>query len=202
MATLEARLTAVVQRIRDQFNSIRPKLVPTGGATGQILTKNSTADHDLGWLDRSALKGDAGIPGIPGIDGVGVPTGGTTGQVLQKTSGTNYATGWTSLVRAFTGFCGGKPAANEVIAGGVAPYAMTLSAANSSVKSSTAATASTVLTIRKNGTQVGTITFSASGAVGVISITTAAVAATDLLTVTAPATPDSTLADISILLKE
>lgn len=111
-------------------------------------------------------------------------------------------------ISAFTGirglsvFCSGKPAASEVIGGGVSPYTMTLSAANSLAKSLVAATASTTFTIRKNGTQVGTIVFSAAGTVGVFTITTPAVALADYVTVHAPATPDATLADISITLKE
>jgi hypothetical protein len=63
-----------------------------------------------------------------------------------------------------------------------------------------AATASTVLTVRKNGTSVGTITFGAAGTVGAFSGTAWSVVADDVVTITNQATADATLAQIGITL--
>lgn len=62
-----------------------------------------------------------------------------------------------------------------------------------------AATGSTVFTIRKNGTSVGTATFGAAGTTATfVSSGGSAVsfAAGDILSITAPASPDATLADV------
>lgn len=65
----------------------------------------------------------------------------------------------------------------------------------------TAATASTVFSIKKNGSTIGSITFGAGGSTGTFATTGSSAetfAAGDVLTVTAPASADATLADISI----
>lgn len=65
----------------------------------------------------------------------------------------------------------------------------------------TAATATTVFEVRKNGTQVGTLTWAASGTVPTLATTgNAAVsfAAGNFIDIKAPATADATLADIFI----
>lgn len=106
-----------------------------------------------------------------------------------------------AIIKGISIFRSGIPLANEITGGGISPYSLTFSAANSSAKSQVAATASSIFTIRKNGTQVGTITFSAAGTVGVISFSVTSVAANDVITVQAPASADATLADITILLR-
>lgn len=70
-------------------------------------------------------------------------------------------------------------------------------------KAGTAATASTVFDVKKNGTNVGTITFAASGTAGTFATTgtTVAFAAGDVLAVVAPASPDATLAGVSLTFK-
>lgn len=131
MATLEARLTAVVQRIRDEFNTLRA-----------------------------------------------------------------------SRPRGLSSFCSGKPSASEVVGSGIAPYAITLSQANSSAIAQVAATASTVFTLKRNGTTIGTITFAAAATAGSISLSSTAVTLGQVVTVHAPASADATLADIAFLLRE
>ena len=98
-------------------------------------------------------------------------------------------------------YCAGKPGASEAVGGGIAPYAFTLVEANCSSYALVAATGTTTFLIKKNGTQVGTIVYSASGTTGTVDITTAGVSLGDRLTVHAPVTPDATLADIMVLLK-
>lgn len=63
----------------------------------------------------------------------------------------------------------------------------------------TAATGSTVVTLKKNGVQFGTITWSASGTVGAWSIPgNTSFVAGDIMTLAAPATPDTSLRDVII----
>ena len=102
---------------------------------------------------------------------------------------------------AMSGFCSGKPAASEVVGGAIFPTATTITQANCSAKATIAATASTVFTIAKDGTTVGTITFSASATTGTVSITAGSITALQHVTITAPSTPDATLANISFLVR-
>lgn len=95
-------------------------------------------------------------------------------------------------------FISGKPA-NAANVGGVAcviPFRVLASTHQSNAL--TAATASTVFTVKKNGASIGTCTFAASGTSGSWSITQTDFAAGDYLTVAGPTTADSTLADISL----
>jgi hypothetical protein len=63
----------------------------------------------------------------------------------------------------------------------------------------TASTASSVLSIRKNGIQIGTASWSAGGTSATLAMGSAtSFAIGDILTVGAPASPDSTLANISL----
>lgn len=67
------------------------------------------------------------------------------------------------------------------------------------VQADVAAAASTVFQVRKNGSQVGTITFAASGTVPTYATTSnaaVAFAAQDFIDIAAPATADTTLAGI------
>lgn len=71
---------------------------------------------------------------------------------------------------------------------------------NSIASAGTASTGTLVLTIAKNGSSIGTVTFTNS-ATGVIAGAGAAFAVDDILTVTAVAPPDATLANVSLTLK-
>lgn len=93
----------------------------------------------------------------------------------------------------------GAPTASEVLLRFVTTRAYTIATnfAASVAKAAVAATANTVFVVKKNGTQVATITFAAAGTTGTFS-TQAAVTYSigDTLSVTAPASADATLADI------
>lgn len=66
----------------------------------------------------------------------------------------------------------------------------------------TAATAQTDFLVKKNGSTVATLRFAAAGTTcSIVSPSTTAFAATDVLTVVAPGSPDATLANIAITLK-
>lgn len=94
----------------------------------------------------------------------------------------------------------GKPVVDEVLLLYVPSRDITLDAALCYGKSLGSATASTVFTLKKNGTQVGTFTFAISGTTATISISDTSVAAGDLLTFHAPSSQDATLADIGFTL--
>jgi hypothetical protein len=66
-------------------------------------------------------------------------------------------------------------------------------------KAGVAATGSTVLDIKKNGTNVGTLTFAAAGTTATLAMASATTftAVTDKLSIVGPASADATLADIS-----
>ena len=96
----------------------------------------------------------------------------------------------------------GVPTASQVVARYTLARAITFPAnfSGSYWVAGTAATASTTFTVAVNGTSIGTIVFAASGTVATFTTTGGAiqnVAAGAVLTITAPATPDTTLANAS-----
>jgi hypothetical protein len=101
-------------------------------------------------------------------------------------------------------FFAGKPGASAVVFQYVATRAhgFPINFAGSQAVLGIAATASTVLTIKKNGTTVGTITFGVSGTVGTFAAAAITeLAAGDVLSITGPASADSTAANIAINLQ-
>lgn len=90
----------------------------------------------------------------------------------------------------------GKTAAGEVYPG-YAPYFLSSTVARSFARARVAATASTVFTVKRNGSQVATVTFAAGATVGVWSAGVTW-ADGDFATVEAPTTADATLSDITI----
>lgn len=90
----------------------------------------------------------------------------------------------------------GKTAAGEVYPG-LTPYAFGSTTARSFARARVAATASTVFTVKRNGTQVATVTFAAGATVGVWSAGVTW-ADGDFATLEAPASADATLADVVI----
>ncbi|SPK73720.1 conserved protein of unknown function [Cupriavidus taiwanensis] len=100
------------------------------------------------------------------------------------------------------GYISGTPADGEVVWKFYSPRAWTLPAgAPGGAKSGAAATGSSAFTFAKNGTSIGTLSWSAAGTVATLSITSStSIAAGDLLTLTAPTPADATLADIAFTL--
>ncbi len=98
----------------------------------------------------------------------------------------------------------GKPLNSETVYTLVAPrgFSLPVGLPNSqAVSTNTTATASTVFSINRNGTQIGTITFAATASTGTFSFARGTTFfAGDLLSVVAPATADATLANIAITL--
>ena len=93
----------------------------------------------------------------------------------------------------------GAPTASMIVFHHVFTQAVTFVASltGSYVKAGTAATAQTDFDLKKNGSSIGTVRFAASGTTAsYVSISSSSWAAGDILTLVAPATPDTTIADI------
>ena len=99
-------------------------------------------------------------------------------------------------------FYPGVPTSRAVLLRHVAVRAWSLptNAAGSALSAGTAATGSTTLTLKKNGSSIGTAVVSASGTTAAFTVTATSFAALDILTVEGPATADATLADIALSL--
>ena len=100
----------------------------------------------------------------------------------------------------------GAPADAAIVMRFIAPRQFTIPEgfAGSLSSAGTAATASTIFTIKRNATTEGTITFSASGSTGVFAQSTSGdmvIAKGEVISIEAPATADTTLADISMTLR-
>lgn len=93
----------------------------------------------------------------------------------------------------------GKPDAGATVFMALAVRSFTIpsSYTGSQAKASVSATASSVFTIYKNGSSIGTFTFAASGSTATFSGAGASIVAGDLLTVVAPGSQDATLANIA-----
>ncbi len=91
-----------------------------------------------------------------------------------------------------------KPTDAAVLTRFKAPEAFNfpLNMSTSFATASVAATAETVFTIKKNGTSFGTATFAAAGVEGTFAVTATSFAAGDTFSLEAPATADTTLANI------
>ncbi len=97
-------------------------------------------------------------------------------------------------------FIGGIPGNSEMVLRVIAASAFDVPTTGHQGSAETSATASTVFTFKKNGVSFGTATFASSGNTATYSITATAFAAGDVLSISAPASADATLADISLTL--
>lgn len=97
------------------------------------------------------------------------------------------------------------PTTSEVLAIYMVVESMTLAAnfANAATYVGTNPTSSFVLTVKKNGSSVGTVTIATNGAVTLATSggTAVSLASGDRLTLEAPATPDATVASVGITFK-
>jgi hypothetical protein len=50
MATLVSGINNLALAIRNKINLMVPRLLPGGGAVGQVLSKQSLNDYDSGWV--------------------------------------------------------------------------------------------------------------------------------------------------------
>lgn len=74
-----------IDDLLDKANDMKSTAqVPTGGSSGQVLTKKSGTDFDAEWQTPSASSNP-------------LPTGGSTGQALVKNSSANYDVKWANV---------------------------------------------------------------------------------------------------------
>lgn len=55
--SLVSRVNDLAGTVRDKINTMMPRLLPSGGTTGQVLTKSSAADYAAGWSTPSGGGG-------------------------------------------------------------------------------------------------------------------------------------------------
>lgn len=167
----------------------------SGNAGGYIVlsTSPSTAANQLERL-RILNNGAWSV-------GTGGAATGTAGQVLTSAGALAPPT-WASTPYDLATFAAGLPAASATLFGFAVPRAMTIVASlvGSAARAGTAATGSSVFSVNKNGAQIGTVTFAAAATTGTFAGAGASFVAGDLITIVAPSSPDSTLADIAITL--
>lgn len=128
-------------------------------------------------------------------------TAGTSNTTLATTAFVGTAITNLGVVKGLSSFISGKPTASQVVGGGASPYTFTIVSGNCLGIAKVAATASTVFSLQRNGTQIGTITFAASATAGSWSITDTAITAGQYISIHAPASADTTLADITFLVR-
>lgn len=141
--------------------------------------------------------GPTGPQGVQGDAGVAGPTGatGSTGP-----TGPTGADGASNSAYDVAAPVYGKPAAGEVVMRVTTQRAFSLQAASAvALIAPTGTTA--VFTVAKNGTTIGTLTFSISGTVAASTVPVTAFAVNDVLTITAPGTQNATLADVDFFVK-
>lgn len=162
-----------------------------------------TSYTDYRTLAKGAT-GAAGATGATGAAGQGVPAGGTTGQQLKKSSGTDYDTEWYSEPFDVHAFYPGEPTDAAIILRVPVARAVAFPAnfSGSYAKASAASTGTVAVDVKKNGSSIGTITFttSATGTFASSGGSAQSLAAGDVIELVAPATADATLADIGIVL--
>lgn len=181
------------------------------GTTNQITVSDGdgvSANPTVAIASNPVIPGTAAMQIPQGTQGQrpGSPQGGMIRYDLTATIFEGYQNGaWvpmiTSTVPYDIGFSVvGKPDDNATIVTFVAPRLFTITAnfAGSQSKAGVAATFESVFTIRKNGAQIGTITYDSASSVGVFAGAAASFAVGDILTVNAPTLQDSTLANIGI----
>lgn len=60
-----SRVTLLAAAIREKFNMITPRLLPAGGAVGQVLKRTGAGDYVVGWGDEAAGGGVGATLTIP-----------------------------------------------------------------------------------------------------------------------------------------
>lgn len=206
---LNAGIDGTLQRVQDGKGGVTPlrlstdevELTGTINVIGGPLLLNG--EEFIGPPGPAGATGATGPTGATGAAGPGVAAGGAVGQLLGKSSGADYATEWQTQPYDLGIYIPDEPTADMICARVAAVRAFTLPASltGSVASAGTAATASTVFTIHKGVSSIGTVTFDASATAGTFSFASSvSFASGDVLRITAPATPDATLSDISISL--
>lgn len=168
---------------------------PTGptGPTGATGATGSTG--------ATGLTGATGSTGITGATGATGPTGSTGATGATGHTGASYVVSGSpyELGVSVTGLMNN----GEILLQYVFPGAITLpiNLTGSQATANNAATASTTVTINKNGSGIGTIDWLAAGTIGTFTFSAGVnFVAGDILQLVAPNPADATLANIGISL--
>lgn len=176
--------------------------VSGSGVSGQVLALNS----DLSAFEYVTPAGASDLSTYLNESDL-------SSTIPNPVSGTANAGSGTDVARAnhvhyspyeVAGGCVGAPAASGFVLNFVSAQSWSVPASGVGCYAiaQTAATASGVFTIYKNGASSGTITFAAAGTTGTWSgFSAISLVAGDVLTIKAPTTADTTLADIGITIK-
>lgn len=179
---------------------VRPafRLAVTGASTAgrtvtlPILKKPHVISLDAASTNSvSIVRGTASVTVYPGATVLVMTDGTTNGLVRLGEHGVDRSVVW---VR-------GAPSADEIVARWQVQEASVVlpNLLGWDAQADTAADASAVFSVRKNGTAVGTLTWAAAGTVPTLATTAGAAqsfAAGDYIDVRAPASADATLSDI------
>jgi hypothetical protein len=127
--------------------------------------------------------------------------GGTTGQILEKASGTDFDYAWVAKRYQLKVAVGGTPEADEWLGGDAVAVALSLPAdfAGSFAHCAAAPTDTYVISVKKNGTEIGTITFAAAATTGTFATsggTAQSATGGDRIELVGQTTPDATIANV------
>ncbi len=156
------------------------------GIAGTAGAKGDTGLQGIqgtkGDTGATGAKGDTGLQGIQGVKGDTGATGpkGDTGAAADPTI-LNSKLNRADYIRSLQIIVSGKPTGSALLGGGIVPQPGTLDAAASAFRVETAGTNSVALTIRLNGSEIGSVTFAAGSNTGVLALTSTAIVAGDRL---------------------
>jgi hypothetical protein len=174
-------------------SSVNNRVAFFDGTTGKLLKDSGLTLSGTNTGDQTSVTGNAGTA-------TALQTARTIGGV--SFDGTANITQPFDMVVSYVGV----PTASQVLLKMTMPRAVTLAANLSGSKptaADVAATASTVVEVKKNGSQVATLTYAAAGTVPTLATSggsSVSFAVDDILTVVCPASPDSTLSGVYIVL--
>lgn len=153
------------------------------GSDNVVLMRWASVD-----LNRVLDAEDVNAPGI------------TNGQILEWNTGQGRFLPRTLPNYDFSLFVQGLLFSSELIYSVIANRAFRVptNLAGASIEAGTAADAESIVTVRKNGVSIGTLTWAAAGTEPTVVVTQTDFAVGDTLEFVAPPSADATLADISI----
>jgi hypothetical protein len=174
-------------------SSVNNRVVFFDGTTGKLLKDSGLTLSGANTGDQTSVTGNAGTA--------------TALQTARTIGGTSFD-GTANITQPYDMVvaAAGVPTASQVLLKMTMPRAVTLAANLSGSKptaADVAATASTVVEVKKNGSQVATLTYAAAGTVPTLATSggsAVSFAVDDILTVVCPASPDATLSGIYIVL--
>ncbi len=151
-------------------------------------------------LRNATIASGAIFPDEPSIGELFYRTTDSTLYVYNGASWTQTGAGSASSIYDIGFSIEGKPSANTTIFSFAVPRAFSIPSSffGSQALAVTAAAESSVFTISKNASSIGTLTFATGSAIGSFSGAGASFVAGDRLSITSPGTQDATLQNISI----